>query len=93
MDIEIEIEGVPNGTIADTIRKRVRLLGCVIDRPGEWRIAIGPSETRGEWDLGILAPLSGWQLTSFVAAVERLPDVVERTLRARLELAMAPPAV
>jgi hypothetical protein len=84
MDIELEIEGVPDGTIADAIRERVRILRHEIALPGDWRVTIGPSETRGEWDLGILAP-SGWQLASFAEPVERLPDVIERQLRARLE--------
>ena len=84
-DIELEIEGVPDRVIADAIRKSVRRLSRPIDRPGEWRVTLGPSETRGEWDLGILAP-SGWHLTSFTGPVERLPDIVERELRARLVL-------
>src|SRR6059058_1418254 len=85
IDIELEIEGVPDRIIADAIRKRVRLLRRQIDRPGEWRVSIAPSETRGEWDLGVLAP-SGWHLTSFTAPVERLPDVVEEQLRGHFVL-------
>lgn len=84
MDIELEIEGVPDGAIADAIRDRVRTIGHEIALTGDWRVTIGPSETRGEWDLGILAP-SGWQLASFAEPVERLPDVVERKLREHLE--------
>jgi hypothetical protein len=84
MDIELEIEGVPEGAIADAIRERVRTVGHEIALAGDWRVTIGPSETRGEWDLGILAP-SGWQLDSFAEPIERLPDVVERRLREHLE--------
>jgi hypothetical protein len=84
MDIELEIEGVPDGAIADAIRERVRNLRHQIALPGDWRVTIAPSETRGEWDLGILAP-TGWQLDSFAEPVERLPDVIERKLRERLE--------
>ncbi|MEO8260329.1 MAG: hypothetical protein ABI868_23490 [Acidobacteriota bacterium] len=83
MDIELEIEGVPDGPIADAIRARVKNLRHEIERPGDWRVTIAPSETRGEWDLGIRTP-SGWQLASFAEPVERLPDVVERELRERL---------
>jgi hypothetical protein len=83
MDIELEIEGVPDEAIVDAIRARVRTLRHQIALPGDWRVTVGPSETRGEWDLGILAP-SGWQLASFAEPVERLPDVIERELRERL---------
>lgn len=83
MHIELEIEGVPDRAIADAIRKRVRMLRQQVDRPGDWRVTIAPSETRGQWDLGIRAP-SGWHLASFDEPVEGLPAVVERTLRERL---------
>ena len=84
MDIELEIEGVPDEAIVDAIRERVRMLRHQIALPGDCRVTIGPSETRGEWDLGILVP-SGWQLASFAEPVERLPDVIERRLREHLE--------
>jgi hypothetical protein len=85
MDIELEIEGVPEEAVADAIRKRVRILRHEIVRPGNWRVTIAPSETRGEWDLGIQTP-AGWHLDSFTESVDRLPDVVERKLRERLTL-------
>ena len=50
MDIEVQIEGVSDRTVADAIRKRVRRVGQAIARPGEWRITVSPSETRGQWD-------------------------------------------
>jgi len=92
MDIELEIEGVSDRTIADAIRKRVRRLGKQIVRPGEWRVTIGPSETRGEWDLGIRTP-SECHLDSFTELVDRLPDIVERKLRERFALTVADPLV
>ena len=86
VEIELEIEGVADRKVAERIRKMVRLLGPDVDRPGGCRIRIAPSETRGEWDLGILAPPSPWDLASFAAPVERLPDLIEQTLRERLAL-------
>ena len=85
MNIELEIEGVPDSAIAGAIRKRVRTLGQHCNRSGTWRARLGPSEARGVWDLGIRAA-SGWHLVSFTAPVEQLPDIVERTLRERLAL-------
>jgi hypothetical protein len=89
MDIELDIEGVPEGPIADAIRAKVRTLRQQIARPGDWRVTIGPSETRGEWDLGILTP-AGWQLASFAEPVERLPDMIEQELRERLGATPSP---
>jgi hypothetical protein len=83
MDIELEIEGVADRTVAETIRKTVRRLSRQVDRPGAWRVKLAPSETRGLWDLGIHAP-TGWHLTSFDEPLEALPAAVERTLRERL---------
>ena len=85
MNIELEIEGVSDRAIADAIRKRVRTLSQRIDATSEWRVKLGPSETRGQWDLGIRAA-SRWHVDSFTASVEHLPDIVERTLRERLVL-------
>jgi len=84
MDIELEIEGVPDEAIAHAIREKVRHLRHQMTLAGDWRVTLAPSETRGEWDLGILAP-SGWQLASFAEPVDRLPDVIERKLRECLE--------
>lgn len=84
MDIELEIEGVPDEAIAHAIREKVRHLRHHLALVGDWRVTLAPSETCGEWDLGILAP-SGWQLTSFAEPVDRLPDVIEGKLRECLE--------
>jgi hypothetical protein len=92
MDIELEIEGVSDRTIVDAIRKRVRILGRQFVRPGEWRVTIGPSETRGEWDLGIQTP-SERHLDSFTELADRLPDIVEQKLRERFALPVADPLV
>jgi len=85
VNIELEIEGVPDSVIAGAIRKKARTLGQHINRSGNWRVTLGPSETRGEWDLGIRAA-AGWHVVSFTAPVEQLPDIVDRTLRERLVL-------
>jgi hypothetical protein len=88
MSIELEIEGVPDRAIAAAIRKTVVAVGREIEPRDQRRVTISPSETRGEWDLGIQQP-SGWQLISFMAPVERLPDIVGRTLRERLVSAIS----
>src|SRR4029453_13782670 len=43
MDIELDIEGVPDGAIADAIREKVRHLRHQIVLPGDWRVTIAPS--------------------------------------------------
>ncbi len=83
MDIELEIEGVSDRATTETIRRTVRRLSRKVDLPGEWKVRIAPSETRGQWDLGIRTP-TGWHLTSVSDSLESLPAVVERTLREQL---------
>jgi hypothetical protein len=78
-NIELVIEGVPDRAIENAIRKRVRAFGRRLQRSGDCRVCLGPSEVRGEWDLGIRGALR-WHLASFAAPVAGLPDVVERTL-------------
>jgi hypothetical protein len=85
IDIELEIEGVPDRAIASAIRERVRRLRRGSGAKGEWRVTIAPSEIRGDWDLGIRAP-SGLHLASFTEPLDRLPDVVERILKDRLAI-------
>ena len=84
MDIDVQIEGVSDQTVADEIRKRVRRVRQQIARPGEWRVTVSPSETRGQWDLGMQAP-SGWHFASLAEAIECLPDLIERKLREFLD--------
>ncbi len=85
MDIDVQIEGISDQKIADTIRKRIRRVSRIITRPGDWRLTVSPSETRGQWDLGVQAP-SGRHFASFTEAVDRLPDLVEQKFREILEL-------
>jgi hypothetical protein len=86
MDIEVQIEGIPDRAVADAIRKRVRRAGRAFARSGEWRITVSPSETRGQWDLGVQEP-SARHFASFADAGDRLPDLIERKFREILELA------
>lgn len=89
MPIELEVEGVPDPAIAGAIRKTVRAVSREIELRDQRRVVLSPSETRGEWDLGIQTP-SGWQLISFMAPVERLSDIVGRTLREHLAPRLTP---
>jgi len=85
MDIDVQIEGISDHKIADAIRKRIRRVSRTITRPGDWRLTVSPSETRGQWDLGVQAP-SGRHFASFTEAVDRLPDLIERKFREILEV-------
>lgn len=79
MDIDVLIEGVADLAVERAIHKRIRNLGRRIVRAGEWRATVFPSETRGEWDLGLQGP-SACHFSSFVVPVDRLPDLIERKL-------------
>jgi hypothetical protein len=85
IDIDVYVEGVANEKIADAIRTRIRRIGRADARRGEWRVTVSPSETRGQWDLGVQAP-SARHFASFTDATDRLPDLIERKFREILEL-------
>ena len=67
------------------MRRRPKIVGGTRARPGDWRLTVSPSETRGQWDLGVQAP-AGRHFASFTEAIDRLPDLVEQKLREFLEL-------
>jgi hypothetical protein len=85
MDIDVHVEGIADKVIADAIRTRIRRIGRPAAGRGEWRVTVSPSETRGQWDLGVQAP-SGRHFASFTEPVDRLPDLIERKVREILEL-------
>jgi hypothetical protein len=85
MDIELEIEGLPDRRLADAIRRSVRVVRQEFASSGEWRVAISPSETRGEWDVGVRTP-SGWRLSSFTGSIDGLPAFVDQELRESVRL-------
>jgi hypothetical protein len=90
MDIELQMEGVLDYRVADAIRRRVQVVRREFATSGEWRVAVSPSETRSEWDVGVRAP-SGWHLNSFTDAIDGLPAFVELRLRECVQLADARP--
>ena len=85
MDIALEIEGVADRRLVVAIRRSVRLVRRQFARSGEWRVTISPSETRGEWDVGVRAP-SAWHFTSFTETIDGLPAFIERKLREYVQL-------
>lgn len=87
MDIDVQIEHVPDGQ-ADAIRRGVRAVRRQFATRGEWRVTVWPSETRGEWDVGVRDP-SGWHLDSFTGAIDGLPAFVEQRLRQYVHLSDA----
>jgi hypothetical protein len=89
MDIDLQMEGVPDGP-ADAIRRRVRAVRRQCAATGEWRVTVWPSETRGEWDVGVRAP-SGWHLDSFPDPIDGLPAFVEQRLREYVQRSDARP--
>lgn len=88
-DIDLQIEGVTDRRVADAIRRGVRKAWRQFAADGEWRVTVWPSDTRGEWDIGIRTP-SKWHLESFRAAAEDLPAFVEQKLQEYLQLTSAP---
>jgi hypothetical protein len=83
MDLEVVIEGVSDVRLAKAIRRALRRVCKDAGRPGEWSAFLSPSETRGQWDLGVRGP-SCRHFASFTADADRLPVLVAEHMRACL---------
>lgn len=80
MELEFVIEGVSDPQVAKEIRTKVRQVCKDTERPGPWSVVVLPSETRGQWDLGVRGPL-GRHFTSFTERADQLPDLVAEQMR------------
>lgn len=85
MDLDLFIEGIPDKHVSDAIRDRVRRVHHVAPHGSDWRVTVSPSETRGQWDLGVQV-FSTRHFASFVAPADQLPALIEAQLRRFLEL-------
>jgi hypothetical protein len=81
MDIEVVVEGVPDGHVTTEITRALRRVCSTVYRTGRWSVLVAPSETRGEWDLGVRGPF-GNHFVSFVTEADQLPALVAEHLRA-----------
>jgi hypothetical protein len=83
MDLEVVIEGVSDVRLASEIKQKIRQVCRDTARSGQWSVVMSPSETRGQWDLGVRGPF-GRRFASFTARVDQLPELVAEQLRACL---------
>jgi len=81
MDIEIVIEGVSDTTVSRQITRAMQGVCRNVYRTGQWSVLLAPSETRGEWDLGVRGPF-GHHFVSFTTEIDRLPALVGDQLKA-----------
>ena len=80
MDLEVVIEGVSDPRVAIGITRQVRQVCKDNERPGHWSLTVCPSETRGQWDLGVRGPF-GQHFASFTEHADQLPRLVAAQLR------------
>jgi hypothetical protein len=83
MDLEVVIEGIADVRLAKEIRRALRRAHKDAGRSGEWSVLLSPSETRGQWDLGVQGPF-GRHFASFTTDADQLPVLVVEQLRACL---------
>ena len=83
MDLEVVIEGVADEHLAGQIKRQIGQVCRDTARSGQWSVLMSPSETRGQWDLGVKGPL-GRTFGSFPERVDQLPELVAEHLRACL---------
>jgi hypothetical protein len=91
MDLDLQIDGVPDHSVVDAIVKRVRRVRQLVTEPGEWRVTLSASEnTRGQFDFGVR--ISAKQhFASFDQPINTLPEAIERQLRVFLQLPLPQP--
>jgi hypothetical protein len=82
VDLEVTIEGVSDVRAANEIKRKVRRACKGTEPGGEWTVMVSPSETRGQWDLGVRGP-SGLHFARFTELAQ-LPQLVADQLRAGL---------
>jgi hypothetical protein len=80
IELDVVIEGVPDVRVAKAIKRRIREVCDADGRSGEWSVLVSPSESRGQWDLGVRGP-GGRCFLSFAGGDAVLPDVVAAQLR------------
>jgi hypothetical protein len=83
MDIEVFIEGVSDMRVTKDIKRNLQKVCKDVDRAGRWSVLLAPSETRGEWDLGVRGPF-GQHFVSFTTEADKLPALVAEQMRACL---------
>lgn len=80
MDVDLYIEGITAPGVTEAITQGVRRVRRLVAQPGEWRVTVSPSETRGEWDLGVQVS-STRHFASFNVPVTQLPTAIESQVR------------
>ena len=80
MDLEVVIEGVSDVRVANEIKRKIREVCKDTVRSGQWSVEVFPSETRGQWDLGVRGPF-GRHFASSTEHVDQLPEFVAEQLR------------
>jgi len=81
MDTEVVVEGVPDSGMSKQIRRALEQICRNVPRPGQWSVLLAPSETRGQWDLGVRGPF-GHHVVSFTTEIDQLPVLVGDQLKA-----------
>jgi hypothetical protein len=83
MDLEVVIEGVPDVRVAHAIKRKIQQVCKDSARPGPSSVVVTPSETRGQWDIGLRDP-AGWRVVTFTERIGQLPELIAAHLRACL---------
>jgi hypothetical protein len=83
MDLEVVIEGVSDTKVVRAITRKIHEVCAGDERAGAWSVMVTPSETRGQWDLGLRGP-AGRSFSSFRERDGTLLDLVAAQLRACL---------
>jgi hypothetical protein len=81
VDLELVIEGVTDLRLVEDIKRQVRRVCKGAKRDGEWSVFVSPSETRGQWDLGVREPLGRHFAYFNTDRADELPRLVAEKMR------------
>jgi hypothetical protein len=83
MELEVVIEGVEDRRVEQAIKRTIQQVCKDSARAGPWSVVVCPSETRGQWDLGVRSPESH-RFVTFADRAGELPELIGAQLRACL---------
>jgi hypothetical protein len=85
VDLDVVIEGVSDVHVLKEINRKVQQVCKGSPHAGQWSLLVSPSETRGQWDVGIRGPF-GEHFASFTERADQLPGLVAEQLRVSFDL-------
>jgi hypothetical protein len=77
--VRVLIEELPDAAIVAATEAAVEAVFRDAGMPGDWTVALAPSETRGRWDVAVRGP-QGTHFFSFSGSARQVPALMTQYL-------------